>query len=224
MELSKCIIRPATVVKVMGNNTLKVIAPGLFSKTDDPDLLPPVYPFIEISKNSFSEIQEGNEVWLLNVEGNKTELFWLRKPDYEFGMEDRVAGGNLEIIARRESGSSWAEIYFSDGTGWIIKNDMSYISINKDGNITLSALGNHKTIEINDEGISLGTPGQSAEPAVLGNKLTETLDYLSIILEMVKDASLANPHTYPIGSTLNATLPKLKSKVEKICSSYVALD
>ena len=42
----------------------------------------------------------GDEVWLLNVEGNKTELFWLRKPDYEFGMEDRVAGGNLEIIAR----------------------------------------------------------------------------------------------------------------------------
>lgn len=224
MELKNCIIRPAKVVKVQDNNILKVVAPGLFSKTDNPDLLPPVYPFIEMSKNSFSEVQEGDEVWLLNVEGNKTELFWLRKPDYEFGMEGRIAGGGLEILARREAGSSWAEIYFSDGTGWIIRNDMSYISINKDGHITLSVLGRHKTIEINDEGISLGSKGQSAEPAVLGDKLTDVLDYIVVVAEMIRDASLANPYTVPLGTALKATIPVLKSKAEKICSSYVTLD
>lgn len=224
MELSKCILRPAQVVKVMDNNVLKVIAPGLFSKTDDPDLLPPVYPFVELTKNSFSEIKVGDEVWLLNVVDNKTELFWLRKPDYEFGMEGRAAGGNLEIIARRESGSSWAEIYFSDGTGWIIRNDMSYISINNEGHITLSVLGNHKTIEINDEGISLGSKGQSAEPAVLGDKMSDVLDYILTMGEMLSDVALANPYTYPLGTALKSTLPVLKAKAEKICSSYVTLD
>lgn len=224
MELNKCTVRPAIVRQVLDRNIIKVSAPGLFSTEDDPSLLPPVYPFIEMSKNTFSELSEGDEVWLISVQDNPSELFWIRKPDYEFGMEDKTANGNLEILTRRESGASWAEIFFSDGTGWIIRNDASYISIDNNGDITLSVLGRHKTIQINSEGISLGSKNGSAEPAVLGDKLTDLMEYISSMFESIEEVSLANPYTYPIGSTIKAMRKKLDSKIEKICSSYVTLD
>ena len=224
MELQKCILRPARVVKVLDRNVIKVSAPGLFSTTDDPDLLPPVYPFLELTKNSFSELVVGDEVWLLSVQDNPQELFWIRKPDYDMGMEDKAVNGNLEILSRRESGASWAEIFFSDGTGWIIRNDSSYIGINKDGDITLSVLGNHKTIEINKDGISLGSKGTSAEPAVLGDKLTDVLDYISLIFDTLADVAGQNPYTVPIALIINTMKPILDKKIEKICSSYVTLD
>lgn len=224
MDLNKCIIRPAKVVKVLENNILKVSAPGLFSQTEDPEKLPPVYPFIETTKNSYSEINENDEVWLLSVKDNPSELFWIRKPDYEFGMMEKPASGNLEVLMRRESGASWAELFFSDGTGWIIRNDSSYISINKEGHITLSVLGNHKTIEINDDGISLGSKGESAEPAVLGDKLTDVLEYISIMLDVLGASAMVNPYTFPLGSVIVAMKPILDDKISKICSSYVTLD
>lgn len=224
MKLSECILRPAKVVEVMDNNIIKVTAPGIFSTEDDVSKLPPVYPFIEMTKNAFSGVAIGDEVWLLSVKDNSQELFWLRKPDSDFGYEDLPAGKNLEVLARRESGASWAEIYFTDGTGWVIRNDSSKIVIDSDGNIVLSAPGYHKTIEINDMGISLGTKGGSAEPAVLGDKLTDVLEYISIMFDSISTMAAANPYTFPLSVPINSLKAGLDDKIKHICSSYVTLD
>jgi hypothetical protein len=224
MELKNAIIRPSKVRKVLNNNVLKVSAPGLFSETDNPDLLPPVYPFVELSKNTYSTIDEGEEVWVINCVDNPSELFWIRKPDYEIGMEDKVNGTQVEILTRRESGMSWAELFFSDGTGWVMNNDGSKIVIDSKGNITLQKEGKHRTIEINDEGISLGSAGVSSEPAVLGDQLATYINTLHAMLEALSSAAKTTQYTYPMHLVIELFSKALDAQADRILSSNVTLD
>lgn len=221
MELKNVTIRPAKVVSVMDNNIIKVTAPGIFSKTDDPDLLPPVYPFLESSSNSFSALNINDEVWLLSVEDNPLELFWIRKPDYEFGLDGRPEGVNVEILMRKQSGAGWCEMYFEDGSGLILKNDSSSIRMDKSGDIIISAGGKHNNITLNREGVTIGVGSQ---PAVLGNELVELFDLLIITLEEISTMAALSPYTTPISVPINKMISVLQNKMDCICSKYVTLD
>ena len=45
MKLEKGIIRPGIVLEVLDNGIIKASAPGLFSYSDDPEKMPPIFPW-----------------------------------------------------------------------------------------------------------------------------------------------------------------------------------
>lgn len=224
MKLLNGILRPGTVTEVLDKGNIKATVPGLFSPNDSPDTLPPIYPFTGWNANKFSSIKQGENVWVLNFSDNPMQLYWFRKDDIDNNNE-LMKEENVDIICNRETSFGWATIYFSDGSGWVIKNDDSIIQIDKDGNILLSKSSEpHRTIHINDDGISLGSKGKSAHPAVYADELTNILQNIQISLELVQKAALNTPFTMGIATALGTKPIELKLMIPKITSPHVTLD
>lgn len=225
MKLVNATLRPGVVRAVEKNGNIKASAPGLFSHEDDPSLLPPIFPFPIGNTNTFTQPKELDEVWVLQNTDNPLELFWIRKDDYdtnnsELNLQDET---NVDIICNRDSGMGWASIYFSDGTGWVIKNDSSKIQISKTGDIILeTGASKHQRMSIGSDGIILGTGEQ---PAVLGKNLQDVLYEIISELNKIKMAAMTNPFTSNIGTAL-ADLPatKLTQSISTIVSSNVKID
>ena len=130
MKLSNAILRPGKVLEVVDTNgTIKVAAPGLFSDQDDPQLLPPVSPLLLFHSNQYSTPIVDDEVWILNFTDNTQQLYWFRKDNYIENNKDIQEETNVEVLCSRESGAGWATIYFSDDSGWYIKNDKTFIQL-----------------------------------------------------------------------------------------------
>lgn len=147
MKLINGILRPGTVVEVGEFGVVKVEAQGLFSKEEDPSKLPPVYPFVDIignHSNTFSTPIVGDNVWVLNLTDNPLQLYWFRRDSIKTNNPIFQEAGteNVEIICNRNASNGWASLFFSDGTGWIIRNDSSFIQIDKNGNIISHSVGN----------------------------------------------------------------------------------
>jgi hypothetical protein len=224
MKLSNGILRPGTVIEVLEDGCIKAIVPGLFSSNDSPDLLPPIYPFLIGPSNTFSSIKEDDNIWVLNFSDNPMQLYWFRRDDFPTNNAELMDEENVEIICNRETPLGWATIYFSNGSGWIIRNDESVIQIDSDGNILLSKSEPHRTIHINDNGISLGSKGESAHPAAYGDEITEALQNIQISLELIQKVSLNNPFTAGIATALGTKPLELKTIIPKITSPHVTLD
>jgi hypothetical protein len=86
------------------------------------------------------------------------------------------------------------EIFYTETQGLMIRKNESFIQIkNEDESIILSNGSTSKVVHISDDGISLGTEGTSAEPAVLADTLEQLLiDFLGK-LELVQVTSPAGP-------------------------------
>ena len=221
MKLSSGVLRPGTVIDVLEEGNIIASAPGLFSK-EDSDTLPPIYPFTGVHANQFSSVNPGDEVWILNFSDNPMQLYWFRKDDYKENNKDLLGEENVEILCNRESGFGWATIYFSDGSGWIIKNGDSQIQIDSDGNIKLSKPESHRSIIIDEDGIKLG--GSDNHPAVYGDKLMDVLEKIQITFDLIQKAAITNPFTMPIGTAIGAAPMELKLMIPKITSPHVILD
>lgn len=224
MKLSNGVLRPGIVTEVLEKGCIKVTAPGLFSSNDSPDSLPPVYPFTGGAMNQFSSIKVGENVWVLNFSDNPMQLYWFRKDNFHQDNSNIMSEENVEIICNRETSLGWATIYFSDGSGWIIRNDESVIQIDADGNILLSKPEPHRTIHINDKGISLGSKGESAHPAAYGDEIVEALQNIQISLELIQKVSMNNAFTMGISTALGTKPSELKLLIPKITSPHVTLD
>lgn len=223
MKLLHATLRPARVIEVLGHGDIKVEAPGIFS-AEDQENLPTVMPFFGLHANSYSEPKIQDEVWLLNLEDNPLQLFWFRKDDrteHNQAIEEEV---NVEVLCNRESGAGYATIYFSDGTGWMIRKDSSCVNIRADGSIVLNANIPHRVIDICNGSISLGTEGGSEEPAVLGNSLKEVLEQIQVCLETIRQASSTSIYTQPIAIALGSMPTQIKNQIPKIISQNVTLD
>lgn len=220
-------IRPGRVLEVCDNfGTIKACCSGLFSDNDDPKLLPPVYPFHIGNQNHFSKPNVDDEIWVLFFPTNPQELFYWRKDSIKDTLNEVLTDecNDAEVIASLDSGSGYAQIYFTDGTGWIISNDRAIIQIRKDGSILLDQGSKHRKIDINDDNISIGSEGKSAEPAVLGDKLEKTLEQIHDCLQAVGNAAKMSPYTATIGTTIDPYLQKISDAIDKIKSVHVTLD
>lgn len=229
MKLNKCTLRPGNVLQVLDGYRIKAQAPGLFTAEDDLEKLPPIMPWPSgVNTGAWSEPEPGQEVWILNMTDNPAGLFWFRKdrtsnssavPQAYEGVQ------NVEVLCDREIGpGQWATIYFSDGSGWIVRNGFAYIQIDPDGKITLDSGTPGNKIEVGPGGISLGGSNPFSEPAVLGDKLQDVLEDINSALVAIKNACMSSPYTMAISSALAPCLLFLKTKIANITSGTVSLN
>lgn len=218
MKLSQGILRPGKVLEVLEHGNIRVSAPGLFSSQDQ-NKLPPVYPFTSWHANSFSSPKIGDEVWVLNLMDNPLQLYWFRKDKYE--ENPQIQEENVEVICNRRTPMSWATIYFSDGSGWIIKNDESIININSDGDILISRPENHRTIAVKVDGIEIGG---GSHQAVYGDELVKILYNIQGCLSRIQMTAANSIITAPIATALGKQPAQLGEMIPNIISPHVRLD
>ena len=224
MKLINATIRPGKVLEVLDNKgTIKASAPGLFTSQDKDKLPPIMHAPWGSHPNSFTTPDKGKEVWIMNFSDNKRQLYWFRKDPFdENNLDTNIQGEkNVEVLCNRKSGLGWATIYFSDNSGWIIKNDESKIQINADGEICLSMNDAHRTIDINSNGISIGSKGSSAHPATYADKLEDILSTINQQFALIKQAANTNPYTTAIGSVIDTSW---SNKIPDIESIHVTID
>ena len=177
MKLINGILRPGEILEVLENGKIKASAPGLFTE-EDKDLNPPIMPFWELigsHANTFSTPIVGDEIWVLNLADNPLQLYWFRKDDHITHNKEIFAETgttNVEILCNRESGVGYASLFFSDGTGWMLRNDDSRLQIFPDGHIELGMNWPHRTITIDAESIRLG---DGTHPACFGDETASIL-------------------------------------------------
>jgi hypothetical protein len=245
MDFMHAHMRPGTVLDIIDNHgTIRASVPGLFSSQDE-DCLPPIRVFNISGSNSFSSPNIGDEVWVLFFDNNPEELRWFRKDPFEKNNGSRNKNGSraidkadastgqtsniqdqkdVEVICSRTSGAGWATIYFSDGTGWVIQNQSAVIQISPKGTITLSTGQAHSTIEINDDGISLGSKGESKHPAAHGDKVADLFDNIINTLLKISEAAKGSPYTTSIAAAIDAHVPTYQDDSQYINSDIVTLD
>lgn len=216
-------MRPGRVIEVLGSGNVKVSAPGLFSE-EDKENLPTVMPFFGLHANSYSEPNEQDEVWVLNMDNNPLQLFWFRKDDRTEHNTELEGEENVEILVNREAGTGYATIYFSDGTGWMFRNGDSFINIMSDGTILLDPGIDNRKIHCCGNSISLGSEGGSAHKAGYGDETRKALDMIQSCLQAIQQAAMLNPYTKNIGDAIGSIPGTLKTQITKTVSPNVTLD
>lgn len=224
MKLMNAILRPGKVIEVIDEfGTIKVSAPGLFNEQEDPTKLPPVTPLLLFHSNQFSTPVVDDEVWVLNFTDNTQQLYWFRKDNFKENNSNIQKEQNVEVLCSRESGISWATIYFSDDSGWMIKNDQSFIQIDPDGNIKLKNPNSHRCIDINSNNISIGSEGESAHPAAYADKVGDLLWKIYMTFDSIKSNAEANPNTAPIAKAI-IEKNNWSNEIPGIESKHVTID
>lgn len=226
MRLSDVDLRPGKVLKVIDNyGTIKASAQGIFSEKDDPDMLPPVIPFIITSTTSFSMPHKDDLVWVWYNPDNPQELF------YSFRCNtQKLNGGTLdneypdvEVQMKRKSDNGEISVEYNDDDGYTVNNSDSKFNIdNKEHDIHI----NHKggtSVSITKDNISLGKDGGSQYRAVCGEKLIDSLNDIKNILSAIKEAAIGNPYTMQIGTAMTPLMPKLEN-FKQMLSDLVTLE
>jgi hypothetical protein len=225
MKLVNGILRPGKVVEVLEHGKIKAGAPGLFT-TWDHELSPPIMPFWELiggHANAFSTPLKGDEVWILNMTDNPLQLYWFRKDDHiDANKEIFEEGGteNVEILCNRESGVGYATLYFSDGSGWMLRNDDSRLQIFPDGHIELGMNWPHRTIKIDSEAIFLG---DGAHPACYGDETADILLEICGLLQALGKVAKTSPYTMALGPLFDKA-KKIQENIPGIKSTHVKID
>lgn len=224
MKLVNGILRPGEILEVLENGKIKASAPGLFTEVDK-DLNPPIMPFWELigsHANSYSTPIVGDEVWILNLTDNPLQLYWFRKDDHVANNKeifDETGTANVEILCNRESGIGYASLFFSDGTGWMLRNDDSRLQIFPDGHIELGMNWPHRTVTIDSEAIKLG---DGTHPACYGDEVADILLKICGLLQNASLAAKTSPYTmalapiFNVAKTIQEDIPGIKSPHIKI--------
>ena len=225
MKLINGILRPGEILEVLENGKIKASAPGLFAE-EDKDLNPPIMPFWELMgshANAFSTPIVGDEIWLLNLTDNPLQLYWFRKDNHIAANADifsEAGTANVEILCNRESGVGYASLFFSDGTGWMLRNDDSRLQIFPDGHIELGMNWPHRTITIDAESIRLG---DGAHPAAYGDEVANILMKICGLLQNAAKAAKTTPYTMALSPIFDCA-KTIQEDIPGVKSSHVQID
>lgn len=224
MKLINAILRPGKVLEVIENGKIKAAAQGLFSDKEETSKLPPVYPFVNLiggHENSFSTPMVDDDIWVLNCTDNPLQLYWFRRDNIHNldSLFEESGKENVEVICHREASNGWATLYFSDGSGWVLRNNETKINLTKNGNIELT---NPNQSIILDSTVHLG--GTSGEqPAVLGDELVSNLQSIANTFSATA-AVCTTPYLSPLKGPLDSGAQILNSMIQKILSKNVKLN
>lgn len=227
MNLINAKITPGIVKEVVDDyGLIKATVYGVFSKDENPNDLPPIYPFFTTIHGTFSRPTVGEKIWVISSTDNPMELLYFKQPENTEDIKNvikEVGSDQVEIVSNYDAKNGWAQIFFADGTGWMIRNDGVFINITND-KIVLSTKQKHRTISITDEGISLGSEGQSKEQAVLGNSLYKLLCTLSANIKGLSNTASISPYTASLAKPLMIIGQDIEDQLQDILSEEVTLD
>ncbi len=227
MFLKDIQLLPGKIIEIVDEKgTIKATSVGLFSVDDDPELLPPIYPFIENPISNFSSPLVDDEIWIIYNNSNTQVLYYIKRRQIPQHLQDLMNSGdeNIEVIMSRDTDDGLYQIFFSDGTGLKLLKDESSICIKNDDTIVLATPDASRTISIGPSSISLGTEGSSAEPALLGDQTKTALTQIYNLFMSIASAAAPGPFTAPIATAINATVAQLQAQIEKVQSENVTLD
>lgn len=226
MNLGNCEVRPGVVLKVVNNyGAIKASAQGIFSEEDDPDLLPPIIPFIVPNATSFAMPHEGDPVWVWYFYDNPQELL------YTFRCHVEGVNGNkldneyqdVEIQMKRESDKGKVSVGYNDDDGYTVDNDGSKFNVDNDKHDIHIAHKDGTAISVGKDGISLGKDGGSQYKAVCGEELVKVLNKIKSALDAIKTSAAGSPYTVHIATALTPVLGQLNN-FNSILSNKVTLD
>lgn len=228
MRLSCGEIRPGKVLRVEDQyGTIKGSCMGVFADDEDPDKIPPMIPFMKMSSTSFCQPHEGDRIWVMMFGDNPWEFFYVFQGDAKTNNQDILDGefDDIEVAMRRKTPDGGnAMMVYTDKTGMVMANGEAIIQADQDENVHMERKGEHRTVEVNEEGISLGSPGKSAEPAVLGDSCEKAFKSIYRCFSELSKASAENPYLSEISPIIDNILPEMRCWIEQIKSEHVTLD
>ena len=229
MKFASSFIRPGTVMEIVDNyGTIKASSPGLFSVDDDPSMLPPIIPFVQVGSSSYSSVLKDETVWIFHDDTNSQLFFYLRLNQLSQSVKDILDSGdeNQEIVFSRDTSKGLYQMFFNDGTGIKFMKDDNYIQISPEGNIDIVTEKNNRSISLSDDSICIGKKSDDAgsvmNHAAYGEKVEDCLNTINNILMQLQTLSTPNPYTAALAPAF-ATLPKLAAQIEQITSSDVKI-
>ena len=226
MNFTNGLLRPGRVLSVEDDyGTIKACVEGYLSDKDETDKLPPIYPMFSLSHNAFSKPKVNDLIWVFIFTDNHRALFYVKQNIIQEQLGELLDNSyeEVEVLARKEAGFSWAQIYFTDQTGWVIQNDSSQMQIDKDGNIILQTQNKYRTIKIDEDAVHLGGDTDTEQPAVLGDNLVKTLDKIEYIFTAISNAC-TTPYTAPIKMAMEALLKQYSESIDSVTSNNVKLN
>lgn len=173
---------------------VKATVPTLFDGTIMSDEgLPWIYPLSMIGYQGFSKLMEGSKIWVLRIK-NDYKMFWYI-PMFEMNANTKEILSNAynepDILISRSAGDESIYIYYTDADGLKMQIGNSEINIARDKTIYIK--GGETAITVNNEGkITIGKNDTEFEPAILGNKLVDTLSQLASDLQQVSSVASGN--------------------------------
>lgn len=229
MDFKNATMRPGRVVEVLGGGKIRASVPGLFNKQDGTNL--PILSQFTMGggSNAYSAPNLCDEIWVLNDPSNPESLYWFRKDksdskNFEEAGIDVGDSKNVEILCNRETDTGWATLMFSDGTGWVVRNDEVMMILGKDGDIVMSTGDAHRTISISEKCISLGTEGKSAHPAAYADKTEDAIDKIALIFKNIRNICENLQMLAPISVAIGMLPEEVESLGEDISSTNVFID
>lgn len=135
---------------------------------------------------------------------------------------------NTEVIICREgtdaNDNRVVQFFYSDSQGIIECFGDCWIKITPEKHIQLITPYEHRTIDINEKSISLGSETESAEPGVLGDQNEDALNKILNMFKAIEKASNSNPYTKPISVALKPLIKPLEDQIPKTKSEHITLD
>lgn len=228
MRLDECDIRPGKVLKVVDcYGGIKASAQGIFAETDDPDLLPPIIPFIVPSATTFSMPHEGDAVWVWFFPSNPQELFYTFRCRCDSEGRNGSELGNeyqdVEILMKRTSDNGDVNVGYNDDDGYKVDNAGSNFNIDNNKHDIHMAHEKGMAMSITEDGISLGKDGGSQYKAVCGEDLVKALKDIKSVIETIKTAAAGNPYTTHIATAMTPVMSKLNN-FDRILSNKITLE
>lgn len=230
MRLKYGELRPGKVLRVEdAYGTIKGSCLGIFAETENPDNLPPMFPnpLGQTSSTSFCQPHEGDLIWVMSFSDNPWALYYTFQNAAGHHNKEILDKNykDAEILLRRknESGGD-AMMEYNSEDGSVVKNGKAIYQADQKGNLHMEREGDHRTVEINEDGISLGSSGKSDQPAVMGDKCEDTFKSIYKCLALIAEVCKENPYTAAIAPAIENVLPEIQSNIEQIKSEYVTLD
>lgn len=223
-------LRPGKVLRVEDSyGTIKGSCLGMFAENEDPDKLPPMFPnpLGQTSSTSFCQPHVGDLIWVMSFSDNPWALYYTFQNSAGHHNKEILDNNykDAEILLRRknESGGD-AMMEYNSTDGSVIRNGKALYQADQEGNLHMEREGDHRTVEVNEDGISLGSSGKSDQPAVLGDKCEDSLKSIYKCLAQIASVCKDNVYTAAIAPAIENVLPEIRSNIEQIKSEHVTLD
>lgn len=217
-------IRPGKVLKILDSNgTIKGSCAGVFSMEDDPEKLPPIYPFLRTSPSQFVKPNIGDDIWVLCFTDNPQELFYIfQGGSYDGSVRDKQTGdlekynNNVQILMSCDSGFEGAHLQFSNEEGWSMQNDSVVMTMGNENDLEIK--NDNGSFSMDDSGIHLSGDSHSV---ARGDVVMSKFNDLENMLKLFAKTLSMNQFTATAGASLENLINSYMTGYDEIESPQV---